>query len=270
MPHALDRSSWHKALAMLVAASAILLAIVTTQPAAAMPAPREQAQAAPKPLAGKTIVIDPGHQLGNSRHPAQINRLVNAGGFMKPCNTTGTATNGGFPEATLNWDVAVLLRARLRAEGATVYLTRYTNSLSRWGPCVDVRGRTGNRVHADAAISIHGDGAPSQYHGFFVIMPGHRAGWTNDIYTSSHQLGAAVHGGLVTWDVTVANDYGGKGYSTRTDLGTLNWSNVPIVMVELGNMRNRIDAGHMTSPAYRNYRYARGLALGLTRYVTRH
>ena len=41
-------------------------------------------------------------------------------------------------------------------------------------------------------------------------------------------------------------------------------------MVELGNMRNATDADHMTSPAYRNYRYARGLALGVTRYVTRH
>ena len=74
------------------------------------------------------------------------------------------------------------------------------------------------------------------------------------------------YGGLVARGVTIANDYGGSGYSTRTDLGTLNWSNVPIVMVELGNMRNATDAGHMTSSAYRNYRYSRGLALGVTRY----
>jgi N-acetylmuramoyl-L-alanine amidase len=241
------------------------------QSASAMPADAELARPADAgPLAGKTIVIDPGHQLGNSRHLAQIDRLVNGGGFMKACNTTGTSTNGGFPESTFAWEVATLLRARLVAEGAKVYLTRYSNSWSRWGPCVNVRGRLGNRVHADAAISIHGDGAASQYHGFFVIMPGHRAGWADDIYVSSRQMGAAVHGGLVDLGVTIANDYGGKGYSTRTDLGTLNWSNVPIVMVELGNMRNATDAGHMTSPAYRNYRYSRGLAVGVTRYVTHH
>ncbi|UUZ57672.1 hypothetical protein [Nocardioides sp. B-3] len=52
------------------------------------------------PLAGTTIVIDPGHQLGNHNFPSRINRLVPAGGFDKPCNTTGTATNGGYPEAT--------------------------------------------------------------------------------------------------------------------------------------------------------------------------
>lgn len=221
----------------------------------------------PKPLAGKTIVIDPGHQLGNSTHQTEIDRVVNAGGFMKPCNTTGTSTNGGFPEATFAWDVALRLRHRLVAAGAKVYLTRYTNSWQRWGPCVDVRGRRGNQVHADAAISIHGDGATPSYHGFFVIMPGHRAGWTDDIYQSSHRLGVAVHGGLVAARAVVANDYGGTGYSIRTDLGTLNWSSVPIVMVELGNMRSAVDARHMSSPSYRNRVYAHGLALGLTRYV---
>src|SRR3954466_15557717 len=102
MPHPMDRSSWHRALLALVAASTVLLTLATPSPAQAMPAGREHAASVPKPLAGKTIVIDPGHQLGNSRHLAQINRPVNAGGFMKACNTTGTATNGGFPESTLN------------------------------------------------------------------------------------------------------------------------------------------------------------------------
>lgn len=246
---------------------AVGVAFSASAPGAA-PAMRLGADTVQRPLAGKTIVIDPGHQLGNARHPVQINRLVNAGGFRKPCNTTGTATPGGYPEATFAFAVATALRTRLRAEGARVLMTRYTNSLARWGPCVDVRGRFGNRMHADATISIHGDGASSQYRGFFVIMPGHRAGWTNDIYASSHRLGAAVHGGLVARGVTIANDYGGKGYSTRTDLGTLNWSNIPVVMVELGNMRNLTDAGHMRSPVYRNQHYAAGLALGVTRFLS--
>src|SRR4249919_3513795 len=113
MPRSPDRSSWHSVAPALVVMIVALLG-TALQPASAMPADAGPARPdTPKPLAGKTIVIDPGHQLGNSRHLAQINRPVNAGGFMKPCNTTGTATNGGFPEATLNWDVAILLRARL-------------------------------------------------------------------------------------------------------------------------------------------------------------
>src|SRR4029078_8986757 len=52
---------------------------------------------------------------------------------------------------------------------------------------------------------------------------------------------------------------GGDGLDFRSDLGTLNLSNVPTVMVELGNMRNPRDAKRMSSPAGRAT-YARGLA----------
>jgi N-acetylmuramoyl-L-alanine amidase len=111
------------------------------------------------PLAGRTIVIDPGHQLGNHNFPRKINRLVPAGGFKKPCNTTGTATNGGFPEATFTWRVSRLLKERLQRLGAKVRLTRHANRQDEWGPCVDVRGRDGNRLPADLKLSIHGDGS---------------------------------------------------------------------------------------------------------------
>ena len=61
---------------------------------------------AARPLAGRTIVLDPGHQLGNRHFPSQIRRQVPAGGFPKACNTTGTSTNGGYPEATFAWKVS--------------------------------------------------------------------------------------------------------------------------------------------------------------------
>src|SRR3954447_11994961 len=79
------------------------------------------------PLAGRVVAIDPGHQLGNARHPREINRLVWVG-LRKPCNTTGTATAGGYPEATFTWRVSLALKARLEALGATVRLTRPANS----------------------------------------------------------------------------------------------------------------------------------------------
>ncbi len=40
---------------------------------------------------------------------------------------------------------------------------------------------------------------------------------------------------------------GGDGLDIRGDLGTLNLSDVPTVLVELGNMRSRIDARRMSS-----------------------
>jgi N-acetylmuramoyl-L-alanine amidase len=221
-----------------------------------------------RPLSGRTIVIDPGHQLGNHNFPRRIDRLVPAGGFKKPCNTTGTATNGGYPEATFTWQVARVLRQRLVRLGATVRLTRHSNRQDRWGPCVDVRGRAGNRLPADLKISIHGDGSyAAGARGFHVIAPTDRRPWTHDIYRSSRRLALDTRAALRRVGLRVANYIaGGDGLDFRSDLGTLNLSNIPTVMVELGNMRNPRDAHRMTSKAGRAT-YARGLALAVRRFV---
>lgn len=219
------------------------------------------------PLAGRVVAVDPGHQLGNSRFPSQVNRRVWVG-LWKACNTTGTATRGGFPEATFTWRVSKRLAARLEALGATVRMTRTTNSRDAWGPCVDARGRFGARVGADLEISVHGDGAAASTHGYFVIRPGAREGYTDDIAGRSKALAGRVRAGLVEAGFGLSTAYGGDGLDTRRDLGTLNMADVPTVMVELGNMRNTGDARCMTSAVCRD-RYARGLAGGVAAYLSR-
>ena len=44
---------------------------------------------------------------------------------------------------------------------------------------------------------------------------------------------------------------GGDALDYRSDLGTLNLSAAPAVMVETGNMRNSTDAKHLSSTAFR-------------------
>jgi N-acetylmuramoyl-L-alanine amidase len=223
-------------------------------------------------LAGKVVVLDAGHQLGNHNFPAEINRLVPAGGFSKPCNTTGTATNGGYPEATFAWNVTLKLKAKLEKSGATVVLTRTSNSERKWGPCVDVRGRAGNTLPsggaADLKISIHGDGSLSSgAHGFHVIYPPDRAPWTDDVYKPSKRLALVTKGALVKKGFAVANYIaGGDGLDERSDLGTLNLSDVPVVMLEAGNMRDSGDAAVMTSASGQT-RYARALALAVRTFL---
>ena len=221
----------------------------------------ESGLAAADPLEGRTIVLDPGHQLGNHNFPRKCARLVPAGGFRKPCNTTGTATRGGYPEATFAWQVSRLLAARLRGMGADVMMTRHSNRQDRWGPCVDVRGRKGNRVGADLKVSIHGDGATARgARGFHVIAPTNRRPWTHDIFRPSRRLAWETRAALRRAGLPVANyTAGGDGIDFRSDLGTLNLANIPSVMVELGNMRSPRDAHRMTTPAGRAT-YARALA----------
>lgn len=223
--------------------------------------------AEPTPLTGRVVALDPGHQLGNGRFPRRIAEPVWVG-FWKPCNTTGTATNGGFPEATFAWLVARRLQARLEARGATVRLTRITNSREDWGPCVDERGRFGAKVGADLMVSLHGDGAAPGTRGFFVIRPGRRGGYTDDIVRPSRRLARDVRAGLLDAGLPASTAYGGDGLDVRRDLGTLTTSDVPAVMVELGNMRDPRDARCMTSAHCRD-RYAQGLAGGVRDYLSR-
>lgn len=200
------------------------------------------------PLAGATIVIDPGHNGKNADHPEEINRLVNIGNGTKPCNTTGTATADGYTEAEFNWDVATQVVALLRERGAEVILTR--PDIEGWGPCITERAAIGNRNHAHAVISIHADGGPDDGRGFHVIHPANVPRLTDDIYEASFRLARALHTAYLATSMPVADYIGEGGFSERDDLGGLNLSNVPAVFLEAGNMRSAADVVLLTDPEF--------------------
>jgi N-acetylmuramoyl-L-alanine amidase len=241
----------------------------SSQPAAKLAAVESPASSAALPLAGVRIALDPGHQLGNHNFPRQIRRLVPAGGFEKPCNTTGTSTNGGYPEATLTFRVARRVQARLEALGAEVLLTRTRNSEALWGPCVDARGEFGAKVGARLTVSLHGDGAAASGRGFHVIAPTARSPWTTDIAAPSLRLAKALRAGFDATGLPRSTYVGhGTALSVRSDLGTLNMSDVPVAMIEMGNMRNPSDAHRMTTRKGR-LAYARAVVRGIRAYLAR-
>jgi N-acetylmuramoyl-L-alanine amidase len=241
---------------------AILIAVALI----AVPVGHTPSRAASLPLAGVVIALDPGHNGGSAAHPAYLRHLVWIGNRWKACNTVGTTTRSGYPEHRFNFAVALRVKSRLEALGATVYMTR-TNDTGV-GPCVDARGRFGKSVHAVLKVSIHGDGSAIGNHGFFVMRPGLVRGYTDDIIRASSRLATAIRAGLVAGGLRVANYYATNGIKTRTDFGTFNMSDVPVVMVELGNMKNSTDAAAMMSAGGRD-RYAAGLVAGIRRYLAR-
>ncbi len=216
-------------------------------------------------LAGKVVVIDPGHNGGNAAHPDVINRQVDVITGRKPCNTTGTRTDAGYPEHAFTWDVARRLRPLLEKQGAKVVLTRPDDK--GVGPCITERAAIANRAKADAVVSVHADGAAPGGHGFHVIMPGLVAGHNDAIVRPSRRLGLAVREAYrAGTGLPYATYIGRNGLDTRTDLGGLNLSTRPAVFVECGNMRNRSDAAKLSSPAFRQ-RIAASLATGVERYL---
>ena len=229
-------------------------------------APMAGAARAALPLDEIVIALDPGHNGGNAAHATEIARKVWIGNGWKPCNKVGTSTTSGYAEHRFNLVVAKAVRTRLEALGATVFMTRTTND--GWGPCVDKRGKLGREVGAALLLSIHADGANSAYRGFFVMKPGLVEGFTDDIVGASATLATAMRRGMLDAGLPVANYYATRGIKTRTDLGTLNWSDVPAVVVECGNMKNREDAARMTTASGRAT-YATGLVAGIRRYLGR-
>jgi N-acetylmuramoyl-L-alanine amidase len=217
------------------------------------------------PLHGKTVVIDPGHNGRNWAHAAEIGQLVDAGTLRKACDTTGTQTAGGYSEAAYDLDLARRLARILRKEGARVVLTRRTND--GWGPCITTRAAIGNRARADAAISIHADGGPAGGRGFHVIYPPRITGLTDDIARASRRLAVTVRDAFrVRTGEPVSTYAGHDGLDVRSDLGGLNLSDVPKVLVETGNMRNATDARRLESSLYRR-REAEALADGIEAFL---
>ena len=217
-------------------------------------------------LAGRTVVLDPGHNGRNGAHPERINRQVHVGGGMyKACNTTGTATASGYTESRFNLAVARGAARILRAEGAEVILTRRNDK--GVGPCIPRRARIANRAAADAAVSIHADGGPAGGRGFHVIRPTLIEGLTDDVYAPSRRLARVMRSAYEErTGLPRATYLGGDGLVARSDLGGLRLSDVPAIFVETANMRNATDAAKVESARFRK-RIARGIADGIRRFL---
>jgi N-acetylmuramoyl-L-alanine amidase len=211
--------------------------------------------------------LDPGHNGANWSAPATINGLVNVITEWKPCDTVGAQTDAGYSEHAFNFDVATRLAALLRAEGATVVLTRGNDN--GVGPCVTQRAAIGNQAHANAAISIHADGGPPTGTGFEVIAPGLVPGHNDAIIGPSYRLALDIRNAYHQITGEPYSDYvGTSGLDVRTDLGGLNLSTVPKVFIECGNMRSAPDAAKLTSPQFRQ-QVAVALAAGFVAFLRR-
>jgi N-acetylmuramoyl-L-alanine amidase len=217
-------------------------------------------------LAGRVIVLDPGHNGLNGQYPQVINQPVNIITGVKACDTTGTETDSGYTESAYNFDVATRAQAILEGEGATVILTRPNNN--GVGPCIDQRAAIANQAHADASVSIHADGGPPGGRGFDVIQPSPIPGFNAAIVPASDRLGVDLRNDYLAVTGMPESNYSGvQGLDTRNDLGGLNLSTVPKVLIETGNMRSATDAALLESPAFRQL-VAAGIAEGVSDFVS--
>ncbi|MFT4082702.1 MAG: N-acetylmuramoyl-L-alanine amidase [Nocardioides sp.] len=218
-----------------------------------------------RPLAGVRIGIDPGHNGRNYTDPGYLSTQVWNGRTSEDCNTTGTETDDGYPEADFTWAVAGYLAADLRRAGAHVVLTRHSNT--GVGPCVDRRAEIINDAHADVAIDIHADGASASARGFAILQPV-ASGINDAVIGRSHRYARILRDEFAKTGMPVSDYLGSDGLTTRDDLAGLNLTSVPQVLIECGNMRNAQDAALLRAPAFQR-RAATRIATAMATFLGR-
>lgn len=189
-----------------------------------------------------TVVLDPGHQeKGNAEQEpigpgsAETKAKVTGG-------TTGVVTNK--PEYELTLEIALLLQDILEEKGFEVALTRTTNQ-------VDIsnreRAEVANDLKADLFLRIHADGAESaEANGFSLLVPGAESHYTEAIHGDS--LLAAE---TILDNIEEQIDLHQNGIIFRNDLSGFNWSEVPVILVELGFMTNPEEDEKLSDEQYK-------------------
>ncbi len=219
---------------------------------------------AAKPLSGKVVGIDPGHNGGNFNDPSFINAPVWNGREEEACDTTGTETDGGYTEARFNFNVATYLRRILEGEGAKVVMTRRTNT--GVGPCIDRRAQILNRAHSDVAIDIHADGGPPGGRGVAILTPV-PDGPNDHVIASSRRFGRILLRRYTSvTNIPISTYDGSGGFAPRDNLAGLNLTTVPKVLIECVNMRNATDASRLVKPSFQRLA-AKSMAEAITGFV---
>jgi N-acetylmuramoyl-L-alanine amidase len=234
-------------------------------PAVPPPAPAPAAPPPAPPGDRPRVVLDAGHNGRNGENPDAIARPVPDGrGGTKACNTTGTATDAGYPEHAFTFDVTARVAQRLVEADVDVVLVRADDD--GVGPCVDVRGRAGETADADAVVSVHADGAAPGAGGFHVALSEPPLNPAQE--GPARALGTALRDALRAGGFRDSDYTGRDGLSARSDLAGLNHATRPTALVECGNMRNPEEAALMSTPEGRQ-RYADAIAAGVLAFLGR-
>ena len=199
------------------------------------------------------VAIDAGHQRRGNSTQEPIGPGATETKAMVSYGTTGVAT--GVPEYELNLTVSFLLRDELIARGYEVFMIRETHD-------VDISNRTRAEMATDAGahifIRIHANGSTNATdNGILTISPARNTPFIPSLYPLSLLLSQTIVDEMVA--ATGAKNMGV--WETNTMTG-INWSTMPVTIVEMGFMSNPDEDRLMQTPEYQS-KLAEGIANGI-------
>ncbi len=236
---------------------------VTTEVAATEATTEEETTEAPttelpNPRNNIIIAIDPGHQGPNVDMSA---KEPNAPGssVMKTKATSGTTGRfTGVGEYQLNLDISLKLRDALEDLGYKIIMTREDNDTAISNA---ERATFANDNGADISIRIHANGSEnSSQNGALTMTSSASNQYVGNCYEDSHRLAKAVIDEYC--DATGMANLG----ITETDTMTgINWSKIPVIILEMGFMTNEQDDRNMQDSAYQE-KMVEGIVAGVEDY----
>jgi N-acetylmuramoyl-L-alanine amidase len=189
------------------------------------------------------VVIDPGHQAKADYGQEPVGPGSTS---TKDKVSSGTrSVNTGTPESQLVLTIGLRLRDSLQAHGIQVVMTRTTQDVSVSNI---QRAQIANEAGANLFVRIHADGAgDTSIHGILMLYPANIKGWTDDIAAESKRAADLALSKLVA--TTGARN---RGLSARSDLSGFNWSDVPVILPEIGLMTNRAEDALLATDDYQD------------------
>lgn len=207
---------------------------------------------------GKKIAIDPGHQ-SFEVNMSEKEPLGPGSSEMKAKASTGTTGKyTGVPEYELNLNISKKLRTELSKRGYEVVLTREDNTTAISNK---ERALLAYDEGADIYVRIHANGSEdSSVHGAMTMVPSKNNPFVADLYEESYKLGQSVIDAYC--EATGMENDGVHFYDNMTGI---NWSKLPVIILEMGYMSNEGDDRNMQDAAYQE-KMTEGIADGIDAY----